>query len=90
MGKRLGFGVPPSAQGFVPIVTAGCLDSVDPRESNEFFDTLSCVSPRHVVPLSSRSSVGRFLDWEQPVAASLLIHLPRPLLQVLWDYGLVV
>jgi hypothetical protein len=28
----LGSGMPPSAQGFVPIVTARFLDSVDPRE----------------------------------------------------------
>ena len=31
-GKQLGFGARPSAQGLVPIVTAGCLDSIDPRE----------------------------------------------------------
>jgi hypothetical protein len=32
IGKRLGFGVPPSARGFVPIVTARLFDSIDPRE----------------------------------------------------------
>ena len=32
IGKRLGSGVPPSAQGFVPIVKARFLDSIDPRD----------------------------------------------------------
>jgi hypothetical protein len=32
IGKRLGFGARRSAQGLVPIMTAGCFDSIDPRE----------------------------------------------------------
>lgn len=84
MGKRLGFGVPPSTQGFVRrVVSIAC----NPRESNEFFDNLSGVSPRHVLPLRQELRLADFLDWKQPVAASLLIHLPRPVLEVLWGYG---
>jgi hypothetical protein len=37
IGKWLGFGARPSAQGLVPIVTAGCLDSIDPREVERAF-----------------------------------------------------
>jgi hypothetical protein len=45
IGKRLGFGVPPSAQGFVPIVTAVFSIASIHAKSHEPFETLSwCIA----------------------------------------------
>jgi hypothetical protein len=40
-GTQPGFGARPSAQGLVPIVTAGCLDSLIHANLNELLETLS-------------------------------------------------